>query len=162
MLGDRKAAGILCEAGPAGVFAGIGLNCNQRTFPPELEARATSLALELDRNVDRWLLLELFLGCLAAGLRCQSWLREAEKGLWKRGELVAFRPGLGARYGGTELSVDGGTELSVGGGTELFLGRLTGLDDSGSLLIWAEGEPRPRAFPSGELTATLPPYTVVA
>jgi BirA family biotin operon repressor/biotin-[acetyl-CoA-carboxylase] ligase len=53
LIGDRKAAGILCETGPAGVFTGIGLNCNQSSFPRELEARATSLAKELGREVSR-------------------------------------------------------------------------------------------------------------
>ena len=41
MIDDRKAAGILCEAAASGVFAGVGLNCNQDSFPPGLEGRAT-------------------------------------------------------------------------------------------------------------------------
>ena len=58
MLDGRKCCGILCE----GVFSdsvlsavvvGIGLNVNQRVFPPELAPTATSLALAGGRAYDR-------------------------------------------------------------------------------------------------------------
>jgi BirA family biotin operon repressor/biotin-[acetyl-CoA-carboxylase] ligase len=146
MIGDRKAAGILCEAGAAGVFAGIGLNCNQTGFPPELADRATSLASELGRELDRWELLELFLERLAAGLADDAWRQAATRILWKRGERVAFLPGLAGRQGQSAP----------------LLGTLEGIDEAGSVQIRAEGEKDVRTYPAGELTAAPPPYKVLS
>lgn len=58
VLRGKKICGILTEmsAGPDGiayVVVGIGINVNNRTFPPELSDRATSLALEADMPGDR-------------------------------------------------------------------------------------------------------------
>lgn len=56
LLGDRKVAGILLESrtspgAPPVVAIGIGLNLAQRSFPPALADRATSLALETAREI---------------------------------------------------------------------------------------------------------------
>jgi BirA family biotin operon repressor/biotin-[acetyl-CoA-carboxylase] ligase len=148
MIGDRKVAGILCEAGPAGIFAGLGLNCNQSAFPPALAAKATSLAKELGREVDRWAILELFLerlaSGLAAGLDDGSWSEAAARVLWKRGEEVGFLPGLAGRSEGRAPLV----------------GTLIGIDGEGSILIRAAGEGEARPYPAGELTAAPSPYRV--
>lgn len=58
VLRGKKICGILTEmsAGPEGiayVVVGIGINVNNRIFPPELSDRATSLALEADMPGDR-------------------------------------------------------------------------------------------------------------
>ena len=50
LLGGAKLAGILCEArwhagGPEALVIGVGVNVGARALPPELEGRATSLAL---------------------------------------------------------------------------------------------------------------------
>lgn len=45
-VGGRKIAGILVEAGRDFVVVGIGLNVNTVSFPDEVSATATSLALE--------------------------------------------------------------------------------------------------------------------
>jgi BirA family biotin operon repressor/biotin-[acetyl-CoA-carboxylase] ligase len=148
MIADRKVAGILCEAGRAGVFAGVGLNCNQVAFPPELGGKATSLAAELGREVDRWDILELFLERLAALLAAEGdgpWREEAMRALWKRGESVAFLAGLAGRSEGNAP----------------ILGTLEGIDEEGSILIRSVGEASPRSYPAGELTAAPPPYRVV-
>lgn len=55
LVGERKLAGVLCEvAGDGCVVAGIGVNVNagRDAWPPEVAARATSLALELGHPVD--------------------------------------------------------------------------------------------------------------
>lgn len=44
--GGRKISGILVEAGRDFVVAGIGLNVNTTSFPPEVSETATSLAME--------------------------------------------------------------------------------------------------------------------
>lgn len=41
----RKIAGILCERDSDNVIVGIGVNVGQKVFPPEVAARAVSLAL---------------------------------------------------------------------------------------------------------------------
>lgn len=46
LIGQRKCAGILANAGRDAVIAGIGINVSQRCFPPDLDTPATSLALE--------------------------------------------------------------------------------------------------------------------
>jgi len=137
LFGDRKAAGMLCEAAADGLYAGIGVNCNQRAFPGGLAAKATSLALELGREVDRWALLELFLGKLKAGLEEAGWRPGVEALLWRRGELVRFVPGLPP-------------EEAAGTRGPAIEGRLEGIDASGSLVLSREGGP-PEAFASGEL-----------
>jgi BirA family transcriptional regulator, biotin operon repressor / biotin---[acetyl-CoA-carboxylase] ligase len=60
LVGGRKIAGILLESrlGPVPlVVLGIGINLLQRTFPPALAGRATSVARETTRAVDREALL---------------------------------------------------------------------------------------------------------
>lgn len=54
----RKIAGILAEASGAGsrlefAVIGIGVNVATASFPPEVASRASSLAVELGRDVDR-------------------------------------------------------------------------------------------------------------
>lgn len=45
-IGGRKVAGILVEAGEGHVVVGIGVNVNNRRFPDEVAASATSLRIE--------------------------------------------------------------------------------------------------------------------
>jgi BirA family biotin operon repressor/biotin-[acetyl-CoA-carboxylase] ligase len=56
LIRGKKVAGILCEAGPAGLVAGFGVNVNQEAFPPELPA-ATSILLQRGQPTERALLL---------------------------------------------------------------------------------------------------------
>ncbi len=150
MFGDRKAAGVLCEAGPLGVFAGIGLNCNQLAFPPALEAEASSLARELGREVGRWAILESFLRELRAELEGPDsvgeggWRTKAEALLWKKGDDAVFLPG-------SEVSSAGSSPRR--GALE---GTIEGLDQAGALLFRVHGEGFARAFVSGELRAGKP------
>jgi BirA family biotin operon repressor/biotin-[acetyl-CoA-carboxylase] ligase len=66
LVGGKKIAGILLEsrtvAGPvAPLVIGIGVNLAQRAFAPELAGRATSIALETGRAVDRETMLAALL-----------------------------------------------------------------------------------------------------
>jgi BirA family transcriptional regulator, biotin operon repressor / biotin---[acetyl-CoA-carboxylase] ligase len=61
LLNDRKVAGILVQGGDApggALIAGIGVNVNQRAFPPELREIATSLRRETNREFPREALLD--------------------------------------------------------------------------------------------------------
>jgi BirA family transcriptional regulator, biotin operon repressor / biotin---[acetyl-CoA-carboxylase] ligase len=137
LFGTKKAAGVLCEASPDGVFIGVGLNCNQRGFPLPLEGRVTSLALELGQDVDRWLALELFLASFRLILSEEDWRKAVDERLWMRGKTVSFLAGLP-------------------GACDLVVGRLAGIGEGGSILIESEGADEPLAFPAGELIVDGP------
>ena len=69
LYGGRKLAGILLEGSFADdqvdhVVVGIGLNVNQREFPDDIAARATSLARETQNPIDRSGLLKSLLKSL--------------------------------------------------------------------------------------------------
>ena len=71
LLNGRKAVGVLAGAvhvgeRPGAVVLGIGMNVNQQAFPPELDGRATSVALEAGRLLDRAALLAALLATLEA------------------------------------------------------------------------------------------------
>lgn len=139
LVGGRKLAGVLCEASPEATCVGFGLNVNQLGFPPELEGKATSLALEmgLPGGLDRFELLELALGEIAFVLADGDWRKEAEERLWRRGEEAAFLAG------------------SPGSG-EAVEGILEGLAPTGALLLRPAGRDRPLEFSSGELLFRAP------
>jgi len=52
MLGGRKVAGILVQLVDNQAIAGIGINLNHTTFPPDIVALATSLRLQTGREFD--------------------------------------------------------------------------------------------------------------
>ncbi|HET7152786.1 MAG TPA: biotin--[acetyl-CoA-carboxylase] ligase [Candidatus Kapabacteria bacterium] len=64
-INGKKTCGILSEMGAdnASIVVGIGVNVNQKDFPPEL-ARATSLAIESGAMLDRGRLLHVILKIL--------------------------------------------------------------------------------------------------
>ncbi len=57
LLRDLKCAGILVQVEGGAFIAGIGINVNQESFPPELEGIATSLRLAGERMYSRERLL---------------------------------------------------------------------------------------------------------
>jgi len=61
MIGDRKLAGILTQYEHGAVLAGIGINVNQREFPPEIRDLATSLYIESGRTYSAEDLLQAIL-----------------------------------------------------------------------------------------------------
>lgn len=70
LAGRGKVAGVLLESRPAEgeavVVVGVGINLAQRSFPPELAGRATSVALETGTAPDRDAVLAALLRRLAA------------------------------------------------------------------------------------------------
>jgi BirA family biotin operon repressor/biotin-[acetyl-CoA-carboxylase] ligase len=57
LIGEKKCAGILVHVEQPAFIAGIGINVNHESFPPELDAIATSLRLASGRPQSRELLL---------------------------------------------------------------------------------------------------------
>ncbi len=139
MFGDRKAAGILCEAGSAGVFIGIGLNCNQLVFPPRLESGATSLAIELGGEVGRWNFLEILLAAISVSIADPDWRPRVETRLWRRGQLARFLPGTR------------GSASDSSGETRVLMGTPEGIDEDGSLIFREIGAKDAVVSAAGEL-----------
>jgi BirA family biotin operon repressor/biotin-[acetyl-CoA-carboxylase] ligase len=102
LLGDRKAAGVLCEAAPDGsVIAGVGVNVRQRLadFPAELRGRAISLEMATGHPVGR--------GELAGALVREARALLARAPLRLEGSLaeeVARRDALA----GSDVRIEGG------------------------------------------------------
>ena len=119
----RKLAGILAESTRVGAAAermivGIGINVRRSERPPELAARATSLEEEIERPVDRGLLL---VECLAALV---SW----------RARLAAGGPdGLLTRW--RELSPSSRGAMVTWHTLEERRGVTEGIDEAGALQV---------------------------
>jgi BirA family transcriptional regulator, biotin operon repressor / biotin---[acetyl-CoA-carboxylase] ligase len=61
LAGDRKCAGILTQMQHGAVIAGIGINVNQQSFPPDLRKIATSVRIESGHEMDMRKLLDAVL-----------------------------------------------------------------------------------------------------
>jgi BirA family biotin operon repressor/biotin-[acetyl-CoA-carboxylase] ligase len=69
--GLRKLGGILCERTPeSSLIAGVGLNVNQASFPPELRSSATSIRIETRSEANRCLLLKRILAEIERDYQC--------------------------------------------------------------------------------------------
>jgi len=138
MFGDRKCGGILVESasepapsdwrpevGPGLRYAvvGIGINVNQRGFPGELEAIASSLCLESGREFEREPLLAALLRQLDEEIKRmrRGWLgtdngpdlyrRFESQSSWASGKRVQVDEGGG--YTGWTRGLDGEGFLRV-------------------------------------------------
>jgi len=141
IINGKKAAGILCEASEGNVHIGIGINVLQREFPAHLQKKATSLLLEA-RGIEqeagngekfKYILLEKIIAHLFNELETEnSWKECLQKRIYKIGEQVTF--------------IDGGADS----GKEIK-GCLSGISDSGELLITPNGSHTPESFITGEL-----------
>jgi BirA family biotin operon repressor/biotin-[acetyl-CoA-carboxylase] ligase len=125
VTGGRKVAGILAEGHAIGspqqaVVLGVGINVLPAAHPPDVDARATSLAGELGRAVDRAELFEETLVSLA------NWY-----GRLRGGEaddiLRAWRDAAPSAHGARVEWADGERR-----------GVTAGVDQSGALLVTTE------------------------
>lgn len=73
LVGGRKLAGVLCTATRGWLLVGVGMNCNQWSFPPD-SRDPTSLALCLGREVDRARLEADVLASIRRLLDADDWL----------------------------------------------------------------------------------------
>jgi BirA family biotin operon repressor/biotin-[acetyl-CoA-carboxylase] ligase len=121
----RKLAGILAEGSASGgelqsVVIGIGINLTGAAYPPEVEARATSIEGELGRPVDRAAVLVEALAALAA------WRRALTEG--RQSELLDTWRTLGPSSRGRRVRWTGAPDRAIAGITH-------GIDDTGALLV---------------------------
>jgi BirA family biotin operon repressor/biotin-[acetyl-CoA-carboxylase] ligase len=137
LCGGRKLAGVLCQARtrtaigasasrlaqhPARALVGVGVNCNQLSFPTELAGRACSLAGLLGREVDLPELLADILAALHAALADADWQDRLQRRLYGLGREVAVR------------GSDGAVPIA---------GRVRGVGEDGALLLESSGRVRP-------------------
>ncbi len=136
MAGNRKAAGILCEAAGGRYFAGIGVNCLIKEFPASIAGKATTLEDALGTAVD---IDALFVGILAElrALVPEPFRPEDYSDrLYARGRRVRFLEGMPERGEVIEGVLEGvgpGGELLIRGDT----GRLSACV-SGELLLYKD------------------------
>jgi BirA family biotin operon repressor/biotin-[acetyl-CoA-carboxylase] ligase len=119
LAGRRKLAGILAEGLAIGspeqsVIIGVGINLQPAAYPPEVAARATSLAGELGRDIDR--------GEILAGVLISLWDRLATLEQSPGDILQAWRA-ASPNAVGTRVEWDGRHGVT------------SGIDESGALLV---------------------------
>jgi len=88
VVGRRKLAGILCESRGDVALVGIGVNCNQESFPPELAQTACSILQAGGRVVDLPSLLAVLLRRVRDALGDSLWLEKLRRRLHGVGEPV--------------------------------------------------------------------------
>ncbi len=116
LMDGRKVAGILCEAHGGLLLVGIGVNCRQRAFPPEIADRAGSLLLATGLDVPPLALCPLVLARLREAVSDPRWRAGVEQRLAGRGARVRVEPiGTGAPAEGVVLGVDGDGALLLRG-----------------------------------------------
>ena len=86
-----KLAGILCEGHQRFVVCGIGVNCNQLTFPSGLPVDATSIAAHTGRRVRLKPLLREVLRQVARWEHAAGWLQRVNRRLAWRGQLATVQ-----------------------------------------------------------------------
>jgi BirA family transcriptional regulator, biotin operon repressor / biotin---[acetyl-CoA-carboxylase] ligase len=140
LIAGRKVCGILCESGGPAVFVGIGVNCLQESFPPEIAARAVSLVMA-GRSIEPLHLLPLILEGLHASV-CGNgaWKPEIEARLYGRGKKVEF---------------DAGIE----GKPDRLNAVLKGVDDEGRIILLRDHRLHHEFFAAGELL--VPEWTPI-
>ena len=127
----RKLCGILCEYREGVLLAGLGLNLNQREFPPELP-RAGSVRMITGRVSDPAEELEGILPFLDEVLRGNPPLEEWNRRLLFRNERITLRSG-------------------APGKGEILAGTLSGLNPDGSLRLNCDGMGADKDIYSGEI-----------
>ncbi len=139
----KKMAGILCESDGSTILAAAGLNLSQKSFPPHLADKASSLALAREAFTAETVfpalplpqdILPLFLAELSSTLADPLWNRRLSALLWNRDEQVRF--------------IAGDPEKG-----ETVKGRIAGIGKTGELLMDTGTTDKPdiRSFWSGEI-----------
>lgn len=125
----RKIAGLLCETRGAVALVGIGVNCGQRAFPPEVASTAGSLLQACGRAPAPQVVLAAILERLRSSAEDPAWLDRLRARLHLRGQVVRLDLlGSGSVVEGILVDVgdDGGLvlELSDGRRRTIFQGEL--------------------------------------
>jgi len=115
----RKVAGLLCEARGDTALVGIGVNCGQKAFPPEIAATAASLLQACGRAVQPAAVLAAILRRLKGCAADAGWRDGLRARLHLRGERVEVHfTGSDRSIHGVlrDVSDEGGLVLELSGG----------------------------------------------
>jgi BirA family transcriptional regulator, biotin operon repressor / biotin---[acetyl-CoA-carboxylase] ligase len=115
----RKIAGLLCEARGATALVGIGVNCGQRSFPPQIASTAGSLLQACGRALPPPVVLAAILERLRASAETPAWRDQLRARLYLRGQMVRLDLlGSGSTAEGILIDVgdDGGLVLELSDG----------------------------------------------
>ena len=146
LAGGRKLCGILCEVSGENIFAGIGINLNQKSFTDDLRRPACSVRMltgspagQDDSPFSGADLLELLLGRLAAAFGNTGWREAVEKRLYMNGCGVTVSSGIPEASEETTAPVKG-IISGIGTGGELQIKTGEGVRNivSGELSFTAE------------------------
>ncbi|MGH9751676.1 MAG: biotin--[acetyl-CoA-carboxylase] ligase [Blastocatellia bacterium] len=139
LVNERKISGVLAEAVSAGsesprLILGVGVNLNHQSFPPELSATATSLAIETGERV----VVEVFRDHLLE--KIAQWYER-----WRRDEsaLIIDRWSQLSTYARDQ-------QIVVTLEDEKFVGVTDGLTETGALRLVTGGDVR--TVLAGEVT----------
>lgn len=127
LVNGHKCCGILTEMSTEldkiqFVIAGIGINVNQRKFPPELENKASSLFLETQKVISR---IEVLLSVL-------KWFEDLYLEFLREGRAVILEKWI------QRSSYASGKKVIVESGSRKISGITTGLGDDGTLQVRTE------------------------
>ncbi len=119
LVGRRKLAGILAEGIAIGspqqsVIVGVGVNIQPAAYPADVAARATSIAGELGRPIDREVLLDAILDALSSRLAALD---------QNAGDILLAWRAASPSATGTRVEWDG------------RVGVTAGIDNTGALLV---------------------------
>ncbi len=132
LVRGRKISGVLCEARGGYLLAGIGINCNQISFPPELSGSCCSILELIGKKVRPDSLLEDLLFLIYRDLESGDWRKRYESLLYGKGEVISILGGRG----------DSGKKIS---------GVLSGIGRQGELLLISETTGYTEKIISGEI-----------
>lgn len=147
LVGGKKIAGILCENDGSVLYVGTGINIGQDSFPADISAKATSLALGPKvRLPSPEEVLEVYLAKLREVLELKDWQTPISEKLLYRGERITFLAG----DPGKDERIDGFIE-GIGPAGELLFRPATAvpgapgrkLDADGLLHLWSGEIPYP-------------------
>ncbi|HEY3836901.1 MAG TPA: biotin--[acetyl-CoA-carboxylase] ligase [Bryobacteraceae bacterium] len=119
MIDDRKTAGILVQLAGDAAVAGIGINVNHESFPPDIASTATSIRLATGHRYDR---ADLLIALLESAEAYNNMLKEAGK----HAVIDAFI---------RASSYAKGKRVQVDMGDRVIEGITAGLDDYGFLRV---------------------------
>ncbi len=138
VAGGRKLCGILTETSSAMdyVVVGMGININVPTFPEELQDKATSILLELGREVSREAVVAEIL------ISFEKYYRI----FLETGDLSR----LSAAY--QELLVNQGRQVQVLDPSGTYTGQALGINDRGELLVRREDSGKTEEVYAGEVS----------
>ncbi len=157
MVGRRKLAGILCETRGDVALVGIGVNCTQESWPPELAQSACSIVQASGRSVDLPSLLAILLRSVRDSLGDGLWLEKLRRTIVRGGRTgPRGSDRIGPSYRWAAAGRGGGRPTGGGAGGRDPGARGAGRDQSRSMSCQPRAWAIRRSLQSGFTATGLP------